>query len=205
MFGRCKRRNPFACGLPLARFLRDTGGAHAVEFALVAPVFILLIAITVELGLSLIIQSNINYATRDASRLILTGQVQTGGGMSVFTNKICGDVNVLISCGNLQYNVQSDTAFGSLTPAQATTSGNMSSTGFSPGGPGSDVLVQVGYPFPCIIPFACNLISANGTVLLISTVAFQNENYGGGGGGGGSGGGGASGSGTGTGNGGGSP
>jgi Flp pilus assembly protein TadG len=187
MFDRCKRRNPFARGRPLARFLRDIGGAHAVEFALIAPVFILLICIVIELGLSLIIQSNINYATRDASRLILTGQVQTGGGMSVFTKKICDAVNILISCGNLQYNVQSDTTFGTLTPAHATPSGNMSTTGFSPGGPGSDVLVQVGYPFPCIIPFACNLISTNGTVLLISTVAFQNENYGGGGGGGGSG------------------
>jgi Flp pilus assembly protein TadG len=179
---RCARR------LPFAQFLRHDGGAHAVEFAIVSPVFILLICIAVELGLVLLTQSNINYATRDASRLIMTGQVQTGGGESVFTNKICGDVNVLITCSSLQYNVQSGGAFSDLNgTVVANSSGNMTTTGFSPGGPGSDVLVQVGYAFPCIIPIACSHIGTNGKLLLVATVAFQNEDFGGGGGSGGSG------------------
>ena len=168
----------FARGLPLARFLLHTGGAHAVEFGIVAPVFILLICISVQIGLILVTQSNINYAARDASRLILTGQVQNGSGESLFTGKVCSDVNVLISCSSLQYNVQSGSSFSALNPTvQANSSGNMSSTGFSPGGPGSDVLLQIGYSFPCIIPLACNYIATNGKLLLVATVAFQNENY----------------------------
>ncbi len=179
---RCKsrwRERP-ARGFPLARFLRHCGGAHAVEFALVAPVFVLLICISVELGLILLTQSNINYATGDASRLIMTGQVQTGAGESVFTDKMCSDAGVLITCANLEYNVQSCTSpcFSSLNATVQTNSdGEMTDTQFSPGGAGSDVLVQVGYPFPCIIPIACNYIAKNGTLLLVSTVAFQNENY----------------------------
>jgi len=164
--------------LPLARFLRHIGGAHAVEFAIVAPAFILLLCIVMELGAVLLTQSNINFATRDASRLIMTGQVQTGAGESVFTDKACSDVSVLISCTSLQYNVQSASAFSDLNATVVpNSSGNMSTTGFSPGGPGSDVLVQIGYSFPCIIPVACSYIATSGKILLVSTVAFQNENY----------------------------
>ncbi len=173
-------RERLARGFPLARFLRHSSGANAVEFALVAPVFLLLLCISVELGLILLTQSNINYATRDAARLIMTGQVQTGAGESVFTNKMCGDASVLITCSNLEYNVQSCTSpcFSSLNATvQTNSNGKMASTQFSPGGPGSDVLVQVGYPFPCIVPVACNYIATKGTLLLVSTVAFQNENY----------------------------
>jgi Flp pilus assembly protein TadG len=189
---RKRRADQFARGFPLARFLRDGGGAHAVEFAIVSPVFILLICVSIELGLVLLTQSNINYAARDASRLIMTGQVQTGAGESLFTNKVCSDVNVLISCPSLQYNVQSGSSFAGLNgTVVANSSGNMTTTGFSPGGPESDVLVQVGYSFPCIIPIACNYIGTNGKLLLVSTVAFQNENYGGGDSGSGSGSGGS--------------
>jgi Flp pilus assembly protein TadG len=164
--------------LPLARFLRHIGGAHAVEYALISPVFILLICMSLELGAVLLVQSNINYATRDAARLILTGQVQTGGGVSAFTTKLCGDVNVLITCSNLEYNVQSASTFSALNATvQTNSSGQMTNTQFSPGGPGSDVLVQVGYPFPCIIPVACNYIATNGNLLLVSTVALQSEDY----------------------------
>jgi Flp pilus assembly protein TadG len=164
--------------MSLARFAYHAGGAHAVEFAIVSPIFILLICIVVQLGLVLLTQSNINYATRDASRLIMTGQVQTGAGESLFTDKACSDVSVLISCSSLQYNVESASAFSDLNATVlADNSGNMSTIGFNPGGPGSDVLVQVGYSFPCLIPIACNYIAKNGKLLLVSTVAFQNENY----------------------------
>jgi Flp pilus assembly protein TadG len=175
---RRKWTEQLARGFLLARFLRHTGGAHAIEFALVSPVFILLICVSLELGLILITQSNINYATRDASRLIMTGQVQTTGGQSAFTSRACGDVTFLISCSNLQYNVQSGASFADLNAAvQTDGNGNMTNAQFSPGGPGSDVLVQIGYSFPCIIPVACNYLAKNGTLLLVSTVAFQNENY----------------------------
>lgn len=168
----------FARGFLLARFLRHTGGAHAVEFAIVAPAFILLLCISLELGLALLTQSNINYAARDAARLIMTGQIQTGGGLSAFTSRLCSDVNVLISCSSLQYNVQSGSSFSALNATvQANSNGQMTNTQFSPGSAGSDVLVQVGYAFPCIIPVVCKYIAENGTILLVSTVAFQNENY----------------------------
>jgi len=138
---------------PLARFLHHTGGANAVEFALISPVFILLLFVSVELGLTLFTQSNLNYATRGAARLILTGQVQSGGGVSMFTSRLCSDVGSLIPCSSLEYNVQSGSSFSALSPTvQTNSSGDMTNTQFSPGSAGSDVLVQVGYPLPCTPP-----------------------------------------------------
>jgi len=162
----------------LFKVARDRRGAVLVEFALVSPVFFLLTFASIDFGMILLTQSSINFAIRDASRLIMTGQVQTGGGQSVFTSRVCSDVGSLIPCSSLQYNVQSGSTFsGFNATVVANSSGNMSTTGFSPGGPGSDVLVQIGYPYTCIIPIACNYISNNGKFLLVSTVAFQNENY----------------------------
>jgi Flp pilus assembly protein TadG len=153
---------------------RDCSGATLAEFALVSPIFFLLTFAAIDFGLILFTQSNINFATRDASRLIMTGQVQNGGGQSLFTNRVCSDVSTLIPCSSLQYNVQSGSTFSALNATVvANGSGNMSTTGFSPGGPTSDVLVQIGYPYSCIIPVICK----NGKFLLVSTVAFQNENY----------------------------
>jgi Flp pilus assembly protein TadG len=157
---------------------RDQTGSALVEFALVSPLFFLLTFVTIDFGLILLTQSSINFAARDASRLIMTGQVQSGAGQSAFTTRACNAVSALISCSSLQYNVQSGSTFSSLNAkVVANTSGNMSTTGFSPGGPGSDVLVQIGYPYSCIIPVACDYISNNGKFLLVATVAFQNENY----------------------------
>ncbi len=55
----------------------DAKGALAIEFAFVAPLFLLLLLVIVELGLTLTTQSLLDGATRDAARLIRTGQVQS--------------------------------------------------------------------------------------------------------------------------------
>jgi Flp pilus assembly protein TadG len=175
---RCKSDRALR-GFRVWQFLQDTGGAHAVEFAIVFPVFVLLACVAIEVGLVLFTQSNLNYAARDAARLIRTGQIQSGGGESAFTSKICSDTNsALITCSKLQYNVQSGNSFDALDPSvQTDRNGNMANTQFSPGGPSSNVLVQVGYPLPCLVPLACNYIGSHGTLLLVSTIAFENENY----------------------------
>jgi Flp pilus assembly protein TadG len=156
----------------------ERGGA-AVEFALIAPIFLSLICVTVEVSLSLMTESALATAAHNASRLILTGQIQTGGGSATpFTNQLCANVSTLVSCASLQYNVQSGSSFGALNGTiQTDSNGNMTNTHFTPGGPGQDVLVQVAYNRPFIIPWVGTLLGNSNSMLLVASVAFQNDPY----------------------------
>jgi Flp pilus assembly protein TadG len=162
----------------LRRFVRNQRGVAAIEFAIVAPVVLLLLGGVIENGVVLFTQSLLDNAARDASRLIQTGQVQQGGGLSAFTTQLCNDVTGYIPCGSVQYYVQSGGAFSVLSVTVTNNNGTMSNSGsFDAGDPGSDVAVQVAYNRPYLIPLVGKYMAVNGSTLLVSTVIFQNEPY----------------------------
>ncbi len=162
----------------LRSLVRNKRGVAALEFAIVAPVVLLLLAGVIENGIVLFTQSLLDNAARDAARLIQTGQVAQGGSLSAFTTQLCNDVSGYIPCGSLQYYVQSGTTFSSLSVSVTNNNGTMANNGsFDAGDPSSDVAVQVGYNRPYLIPLVGKYMSANGSTLLVSTVIFQNEPY----------------------------
>jgi Flp pilus assembly protein TadG len=174
----CHRRLARSVGHFLRRFWRGERGSAIVEFAFVAPVFLLLLCMIIENGLMLYSQSVLDNATRDGARLIEVGKVQNSGSSTLFTDKVCNGVKGLIPCANLQYRVQSSGAFSSMNPAVTVNgSGNMQNTGFSFGTQNQFVLVQVGYKRSYFIPWVGKIVSANNNALLVSTIALQNEPY----------------------------
>jgi Flp pilus assembly protein TadG len=162
----------------LGRWFRCRRSTAALEFAIAAPIFVLLLGSVIENGVLLFTQAALDNATRDASRLILTGQVQQGAGAGAFEAKVCAELGNLVPCSSLQYNVQAAGTFSALNVSvQSDSSGNMTGTQFNPGTPGQDVVVQVGYNRPYIVPLVGQYMSVNGSKLLVSTVVFQNEPY----------------------------
>jgi Flp pilus assembly protein TadG len=173
------RKRPLrACARTFARLLRDSRGNAMIQFALAGPIFLLLAFMILENGILLFTQATLDNATRDAARTILIGQA-TSGSATVFTNKLCSRVGTIIDCNLIRYHVQSHgTAFSSITAAVTVdASGNMTSTGWDPGGSQDYVLVQVAYKRSYAIPWLANIISGTRSVLLLSTYAFQNEPY----------------------------
>lgn len=67
-----------APGIPVARAARQGRGGTLVEFALVAPVVLLLFATTLELALLFWVSLTMQHAVREGARLAVTG---AGGGM----------------------------------------------------------------------------------------------------------------------------
>ncbi len=59
-------------------FKNDDSGVAAVEFAFIAGPFFLIIFSVMEIAMVFFGNTNIEYATREAARLIRTGQAQTG-------------------------------------------------------------------------------------------------------------------------------
>ncbi len=166
----------------LRGLLRDDGGVTGLEFAMIGPIFLLLILGVLENGLTLWTQSLLDNATRDASRLLQTGQAQSGG--TSFATQLCNEVTGLMKCSSLQYRVQNGATFGGISSSITIGSGG-SATGFSTyptavtgGTAGQDSLVQVIYTRAYIVPWVGKIMSGSGDYeQLFATAAFQVEPY----------------------------
>jgi Flp pilus assembly protein TadG len=177
-FARARRR--------LRRFPSARRGAAAVEFALIATPFFMLIFGVVELGLLFMSFTNIESATLDAARTIRTGQFQQSGSPTLanFKAAVCGDM-AWISAGDCNANVMVDVRtcadFANISVSPPVTGGALdaSKTTFNPGAACNIVLVRVFYPYtlmaPLIEPGMPNL--GPGKRLITATVAFRNEDY----------------------------
>ena len=161
----------------LSRFGRADDGAAAVEFGLIAGLFILVMCFWTELGLSLLMQATLDGATRKEARQIRIGQISASGG-DTFKANLCADVKVLMDCSNIQVNVVAANTFAALSAAVPSDSqSRMTTTGFAPGTSGQDVIVQVGYTRKLVMPIVNAFLGKNGTLLIYSAVTFQNEPF----------------------------
>lgn len=169
-------------------------GSAALEFAMVAPVFFVLLMGTIEAGVIFFSQSVLQNAVNDTARLVRTGQTAcytTSGGNCVamtqaqFRTKICSYVSTLLkncSGADLQFDVQAyPSGFSSVSNSSPLDSGgNLTPlTNFNVGNACDVVLVRAYYQWPVFTPglsyFLANV--TGGYHLLSSAAAFRNEPY----------------------------
>jgi Flp pilus assembly protein TadG len=170
----------------VARFARARGGASAVEFAIIATPFFMLVFGIVELGLLFMAGTTIEAATLDASRAIRTGQLQQSGNntAAAFKTSVCNNM-VWISGADCTSNVVvdvrtfADFAAISLAPPVTGNALDPTKTTFNSGGACSIVLVRVFYPYTLMAPlYEPGMPNLGPTQRLITaTVAFRNEDY----------------------------
>ncbi len=159
-------------------------GSAALEFALIAPVFFVLLMGSIEAGIIFFGQFVLQNATNDAARLIRTGQV-AGASMTQaqFRTAICNEIAPLLACdGNLQIDVESFSSFSSASYANPLTGSNTLNPAldnYSPGGVCSVVLLRTFYTWPVVTPLLTPFLTnmANNEHLMSSTAAFRNEPY----------------------------
>ncbi|MEQ9609545.1 MAG: pilus assembly protein [Kiloniellaceae bacterium] len=164
-------------GMPLAR---DQNGNVLIEFALVTPLFVLLIVGTLEVSVMFFTSSVIEGATVEAARQIRTGQVQESGDpMTTFQNQLCDSLFNVIDCSEVKFNVQTFSSFGEVSmPIEVDEDGEIVNNGFTPGESGAVTVVRSLYRWEFMTPLISNLMPAGlGGHLIVSTVAFQNEPY----------------------------
>jgi Flp pilus assembly protein TadG len=141
----------------LARFWEAENGATAIEFAFVAVPFMGLLAAIFETAFVFFATQGLEAAVADASRTILTGQVQSNTAITTaqqFRNAmICNPTAPMqrtlpsfINCSDITVDVRPVTAF-----AGADTSNDIyqAATGeYCTGGPGDIIIVRAVYPMP---------------------------------------------------------
>lgn len=178
MFARPTLRPTFPPQCAMRSPWRDRTGTVALEFALLLPLFLTLVFMVIELGLLCLTQGALDNATRNAARLIETGQVQqAGNSQALFRSALCRVFSTtLMNCDGLTWQVRSGNSFATLYAA-ANATGASAPSSFSPGDAGDRVVVQVHYSPSLVLPFLSEFLSGDGTPRLSSTTAFQNEPY----------------------------
>ena len=167
---------------PLSRFYRASGGAAAVEFALVVLPLVMLIFAILELALVFWLSALMDDAINTAARKIKTGQVtaSTAGGAAAFKSAMCDEVKLLASdcTTNLAIDVRTFATLNAIDSAPPMINGvvDPAAMSFVPGGPSDVVLVRAYYKWPIFTP---GLTMAMGSTRLITaTTTFRNEPYG---------------------------
>lgn len=175
-------------------------GSVAIEFAMLAPMFLLILMATVESGVIFFAQTTLQNAVNDAARLVKTGQTSCftkaadgtclGITADQFRKQICDEVIVLLHTCNkdgsgnsdLQFDVKSYSAgFGGVRNSSPLDAGGdlPNLTDFDTGKACDVVLVRAFYRWPIFTP-GLNFLLANmkdGNHLLASAAAFRSEPY----------------------------
>src|SRR3569833_3366148 len=134
----------------LNALVAETGGATAVEFAMLAIPFVTMIFCLMELAVIFMISLTLDDAAAQASREIRTGQLQTAGGatQASFAAKICSHMAWIQSTcnANLSVDVETYPSFAAVNPPNPINNKMFSTTNkkFVPGGPQDIVVVRAG-------------------------------------------------------------
>jgi Flp pilus assembly protein TadG len=170
-----------------AGFARATGGATAVEFALIGLPFCALLFGILELAMIFVMSTSLDNAAASVSRTIRTGAIYEAADKTAagFRNQICAKVGWVGSgtCEtNMVVEVRKFTTFAGVTTESPIVNGDLKTQGqllFEPGGPGDIVLVRAYYRWPLITPLLSKGLDQlkGGNAMITSTLTFRNEPY----------------------------
>ncbi|KFB11331.1 TadE/TadG family type IV pilus assembly protein [Nitratireductor basaltis] len=170
----------------LRRYYRDRNGVAAIEFAMLAfPFFLLLFAI-LESCIAFAAQQLIANTTADIARQVRTGQlkledVEDGKIQSL----ICDRISLLVSagCPGLEVDLRQYSSFEAAAKEKIkwTPNGDLDTTDFdvNPGGPLSPNMLRVFYRWPVVTDIMRKRVSnlPDGKTLLFASNTWRNEPF----------------------------
>ena len=172
----------------LRGFLGETGAA-VVEFALVGPLFLLMVLVTAQLCLLIFMNQALQTTTYAVGRQYMTGQLAsytTMTGAGGFQPYVCSQLLSVFNCNNVMVDVEvANTAstlseaplnLYSCTTSKGSTTCSAKQGNFSASTPQQFAILRVVYPFPSILGgFFGN--AGDGSFLMAGTSVFLVEPY----------------------------
>ncbi len=181
------------------RFAASREGAAAIEFAILAIPYFLVVFAIIETFLALVGEQLVTNATDTLARKLRTGQISNTITREDFRKQFCAEVSILITCSadeirtpqKLYIDLRRFNAFAdipkniALVPNGQYFDLDTSAFGFSPGGPSSINMLRVYYRWPVITdlvrPYLTKIRPLDGSMpshfLIVATDAFRNEAY----------------------------
>ncbi|MEG3617951.1 TadE/TadG family type IV pilus assembly protein [Magnetovibrio sp. PR-2] len=183
----------------MRRFLsskrRGSSGAVALEYALIAPVFLYLLFGILEVSSVLFTAAVVDGAAQSAARLIRTGAAQTSGDSEgAFLTEMCDSLTNVYSCDDITTDVTTFASFSAVSIPAIKINGNgdlvyddgdndddndvLYTASYTPGGAGDISVVRVIYTWDFVTPLIGELMGgADSQMSLYTTVVFRNEPY----------------------------
>jgi Flp pilus assembly protein TadG len=179
-------RSPFADA-----WLRNNRGSAALEFALVAVPFFMLLFGIIIIGLYFFTSHALENGVESAARKIRTGEAQKGDvTVSAFKQLVCSEAGSYIDCNKLRVVLQSAEKWGDITPqpcvngegqVAASTGADADKISMYTGAASQVVLVTLCYQWDLAQSFSFLNLGANpdgtGPAIIPAAVAFRTEPY----------------------------
>lgn len=166
------------------RFHKEENGATAVEFALIAFPFFLLIFAIIETSLFFFAGQYFETAVDDTLRLFRTGQMDETTTNGQFRAELCSRLTVMFDCVDVRTDVQVAARFEDLgePPVPDPVTGTFPPDAFPPGASlGAEVIMQItaSYKWPVYTNFAAPLAYESGGdfALIRVTAVTRTEPY----------------------------
>ena len=138
------------------RFAKAKGGSTLIEFALLAPVFFMLVIGLVEFVLFQYKTYALNHVVYEAARNLQTGEVQSSGNMAAaFHDEVCAQAGPMIDCEKIIFDVRAFDAIDEISypPVEFDDEGNPMNFVFEPGGPEQYSVVRASIHHRFVTPF----------------------------------------------------
>ena len=168
----------------LRRFWRERKGASALEFALIATPFLVMLFGLFEICLIFIATTTLEHGATEAARKIRTGELQASdNSAAAFKQLVCDNSFGILDCNDrLQVDVRVFDNFKNTSGASPIKDGAVDATAlqFDAGQGNEIVLARVYYEWNLITPVVSAPLSnlEDNKRLLQASVAFRNEPFG---------------------------
>ena len=169
----------------IKRFRSDKRGSVAIEFAMLAMPFAMLVFAVLETCISFAAQQVMANATDDIARNLRTGKLKPNAvtSASMFT-LVCDNISILVTagCPELVIDLKQYPTYAAVPKTiPLLANGDLNQAGFTttPGGPNTINSMRVFYRWPIMTDFMRAYLSSipNGKTLLYTTMTWKNEGY----------------------------
>jgi len=162
-----------------ARFARDCVGSPAAEFALVAPIFVVVIYATVQCAIIYICNAYLETAAEAAARQVLTNQ---DGALTAtqFKSAVCAQMPALFNCSSVMVGLQPQSSICSISTGAPSFNSDgtlKNALPYQQPTPGQIGVLQVLYEWQVLgLPLGWHFANVgNGAYLMMSTQVFRVE------------------------------
>ncbi|MGV2102950.1 TadE/TadG family type IV pilus assembly protein [Rhizobium sp. 21-4511-3d] len=183
-------------------FMRSKDGSAAIEFALLAIPYFMVIFAIIETFVAFAAEELVSNGVDTMARKMRTGQITYNLGRATdvntsaaFRQSFCNEVSILIQCSasevstpnKLWLDVRTFTNFSDMPTTIPMNATGLDTSGiqYSPGGSGTRNMVRAYYKWqvitdlvrPYITPYKTTTGARLNEYLIVATAAFQNEQY----------------------------
>jgi len=172
------------------RFARDDKGVTAIEFALLAPPFFVLLFAIIECSLIFFAGQVLESAVDEVGRRVRTGELNNTLTAQQFRTEMCKETDILFTCNDLKIDMKVAARFQDLgnppLPDPVTNNTNFNQYNFTAPCPEEITMVTVSYEWPIYTYFTSDHIypQSRGSknpafrkILLNAISVFRTEPY----------------------------